>query len=117
MTADPYTPDEAELIGCYAGAMEEQAGENYATAKADAERGIAKIKVDARAEGMFRFKGRAVTVDDSGYYYARWGIATPIETLASTRDEANEKSFAMLGDSDRRGFSWRIKWDSIEEEA
>lgn len=47
MTSNPYTPDEAELIGCYAGAMEEQAGENYATAKADAERGIAKIKSDA----------------------------------------------------------------------
>ena len=44
MTTEPYTPDEAELIGCYAGAMEEQAGENYATAQADAERGIAKIK-------------------------------------------------------------------------
>ena len=26
MTSNPYTPDEAELIGCYAGAMEEQAG-------------------------------------------------------------------------------------------
>lgn len=52
MTADPYTPDEAELIGCYAGAMEEQAGENYDQAKADAERGIAKIKADAWAEGQ-----------------------------------------------------------------
>lgn len=50
MTADPYTPDEAELIGCYAGAMEEQAGENYDQAKADAERGIAKIKADATSE-------------------------------------------------------------------
>lgn len=48
MTSNPYTPDEVELIGCYAGAMEEQAGENYATAKADAERGIAKIKADER---------------------------------------------------------------------
>lgn len=47
MNTEPYTPDEAELIGCYAGAMEEQDGENYATAKADAERGIAKIKADA----------------------------------------------------------------------
>ena len=37
--SEKYTPDEIELIGCYAGAMEEQAGENYATAKADAERG------------------------------------------------------------------------------
>ena len=45
--SEKYTPDEAELIGCYAGAMEEQAGEDYATAKADAERGIAKIKADA----------------------------------------------------------------------
>lgn len=52
MTSNPYTPDEAELIGCYAGAMEEQAGENYATAKADAERGIAKIKADAWDEGQ-----------------------------------------------------------------
>ena len=49
---EKYTPDEAELIGCYAGAMEEQAGENYATAKADAERGIAKIKADAWTEGL-----------------------------------------------------------------
>ena len=44
--SEKYTPDEAELIGCYAGAMEEQAGEDYATAKADAERGIAKIRAD-----------------------------------------------------------------------
>lgn len=115
--SEKYTPDEVELATCYAEVMAEHAGENYDKAKADAERGIAKIRADARAEGMFRFKGRAVTVDDSGYYYARWDIATPIETLASTRDEANEKSFAMLGDSDRRGFSWRIKWDSIEEES
>lgn len=48
--AEKYTPDEAELIGCYAGAMEEQAGENYDQAKADAERGIAKIKADALRE-------------------------------------------------------------------
>ena len=47
MTSNPYTPDEAELIGCYAGAMEEQAGEDYATAKEDAERGIAKIKANS----------------------------------------------------------------------
>lgn len=48
MTSNPYTPDEAELIGCYAASMEEHAGENYATAKSDAERGIAKIKADER---------------------------------------------------------------------
>ncbi len=46
-SAEPYAPGEAELIGCYAGAMEEQSGENYDAAKADAERGIAKIKADA----------------------------------------------------------------------
>ena len=48
--AEKYTPDEAELTGCYAGAMEELAGENYDQAKADAERGIAKIKADALRE-------------------------------------------------------------------
>ena len=48
--SEKYTPDEVELIGCYAGAMEEQAGEDYATAKADAARGIAKIQADALRE-------------------------------------------------------------------
>lgn len=52
MPSEPYTPDETELIGCYAGAMEEQAGEDYATAKADAERGIEAIKAKARAEAF-----------------------------------------------------------------
>lgn len=51
MSTEPYIPDEAEVIDCYAGLMEEQAGENYDQAKADAERGIAKIKADAWAEG------------------------------------------------------------------
>ena len=64
---------------------------------------------------VFRFRGSAAEVDDSGYYHARWDTATAIEVLASTRDEAKEKAFAMLGDSNRRGFSWRIKWGSIEE--
>lgn len=56
MSTEPYTPDEAELIGCYAGAMEEQAGENYDQAKADAERGIAKIKADALREAALNFE-------------------------------------------------------------
>ncbi len=51
MTSNPYTPDEAELRDCYAGLSEEYAGEDYATAKADAERGIAKIKAEAWDEG------------------------------------------------------------------
>ena len=50
--SEKYTPDEAELIGCYAGLMEEQAGENYDQAKADAERGIEAIKAKARAEAF-----------------------------------------------------------------
>ena len=53
--SEKYTPDEAELIGCYAGAMEEQAGENYDQAKAEAERGIAKIKADALREAADMF--------------------------------------------------------------
>lgn len=50
MTSNPYTPDEVELRDCYAGLSEEYAGEDYATAKADAERGIAKLKADALRE-------------------------------------------------------------------
>ena len=50
MTCDPYTPDETELRDCYAASLHEHAGEDYTTAKADAERGIAKIKADALRE-------------------------------------------------------------------
>lgn len=47
MSAEPYTPDEAEMIDCYAGVMDEYDGQNYDQAKADAKRGIAKIKSEA----------------------------------------------------------------------
>lgn len=47
MTSKPYTPDETELVDCYAASLHEHAGEDYATAKADAERGIAKIRAEA----------------------------------------------------------------------
>lgn len=50
MTTDPYTPDETELRDCYAASLHEHAGEDYTTAKADAERGIAKIKADTLRE-------------------------------------------------------------------
>ena len=50
MTSNPHTPDEAELIGCYAHVLEDRAGEDYDKAKADAERGIEAIKTKARAE-------------------------------------------------------------------
>ena len=56
--AEKHTPDEAELTGCYAGAMEEQAGEDYDQAKADAERGIAKIRADALREAALMFSSR-----------------------------------------------------------
>lgn len=49
---EKYTPDEAELIDCYAASLHEHAGEDYATAKADAERGIQAIKAKARAEAF-----------------------------------------------------------------
>lgn len=52
MTSNPYTPDETELRGCYAASLHEHAGEDYTTAKADAERGIAKIKADALRDAL-----------------------------------------------------------------
>ena len=102
MTSNPYTPDEAELIGCYAGAMEEQAGENYATAKADAERGIAKIKADAlrvAAIGVTTQVNNAEAAEadkarDPGPYYhgARYGMRKTAQWLHRRADriEAGE---------------------------
>lgn len=102
MTTEPYTPDEAELIGCYAGAMEEQAGENYATAKADAERGIAKIKADAlrvAAIGVTTQVNNAEAAEadkarDPGPYYhgARYGMRKTAQWLHRRADRIEEEA-------------------------
>ena len=68
------------------------------------------------SEGLFRFVGRAVVRDESGYHHARWDKAKPVEVLASTRAEATEKAVEMLGDPQRRGWSWALRWDSMREE-
>lgn len=104
MTAEPYTPDEAELIGCYAGAMEEHAGEDYATAKADAERGIAKIKADAlrvAAIGVTTQVNNAEAAEadkarDPGPYYhgARYGMRKTAQWLHRRADRINLKEEA-----------------------
>ena len=96
MSTEPYTPDEAELIGCYAGAMEEHAGEDYATAKADAERGIAKIKADAlrvAAIGVTTQVNNAEAAEadkarDPGPYYhgARYGMRKTAQWLHRRAD-------------------------------
>lgn len=65
---------------------------------------------------VFRFVGRAVISDDTGYYFARWDRAQKISVLASNRLEANRKAFAMLGESNRRGWSWELRWDRVDEE-
>lgn len=78
-------------------------------------------------EPRYRFKGRAVGQDPTGYFYPRWDLAQPISVLASTRQEATNKAFALLGTHPRFGVSgfgdrrdtpgWGLKWDRIEEEA
>lgn len=85
MRTEPYTPDEEELANCYAHVLEDRAGEEYATAKADAERGIAKVKADARiaawkevAEFM-----RTQTSDDATVLRATHLAATTIYYRAS----------------------------------
>lgn len=52
MNSEPYTPDEIELRDSYAGVMDEYVGQDYDQAKADAERGIAKIKADAWTDAV-----------------------------------------------------------------
>lgn len=80
--SEKYTPDEAELIGCYAGAMEEQAGENYATAKADAERGIAKLKADALREAAEAFDARLSDGTGNGRAYNSYRVAELLKARA-----------------------------------
>lgn len=63
----------------------------------------------------YRFKGRAALADDTGYYYTRWDRATDVEVVAETKQEANKKAFALLGPSNRNGWSWNIKWETINE--
>lgn len=102
MTSEPYTPDETELIGCYAGAMEEQAGENYDQAKADAERGIAKIKADALREAAIGVTtqvnnaeaAEAETARDPGPYYhgARFGMRKTAQWLHRRADRIEEEA-------------------------
>lgn len=65
--SEKYTPDETELRDCYAASMEEQAGEDYAAAKADAERGIAKIRAEAWDEGVKAVRDWWETPDDEKY--------------------------------------------------
>lgn len=106
MTADPYTPDEAELIGCYAGSMEEQAGENYDQAKADAERGIAKIKADALREAAAELEDREHCYND-----AMSAAFVPGETGRGNVIQSYE---AILEEP----YGWlRERADRIEEEA
>ncbi|WP_432789262.1 hypothetical protein QYM46_13060 [Brevibacterium sp. K11IcPPYGO002] len=97
---EKYTPDEAEVIDCYAGLMEEQAGENYDEAKADAERGIAKIKADALREAADDLNARAngPSLIESADKWAGWygGVRAAMQSEES---------------------ALRLRADRIEEEA
>lgn len=53
------------------------------------------------------FKMKYAEKDSSGYYYVRWDRGVIAEVVATTRDEAFEKLWALLGDCPR-GFGW--KW-------
>lgn len=75
---------------------------------------VAALK--SMSDPLFRFTGRAVGYDTSGYAHTRWDRAQAVSVLASTKAEAGKKVFAMLGKHWRHGFSWTVKWDSISEE-
>lgn len=64
---------------------------------------------------LFRFKGRYVSYDPTGYFYTRWDRANPVSVLARSKDEAEKKLWAMLGAAPR-GQAWTAIWDSIDEE-
>ena len=64
---------------------------------------------------IFRFHGRAVQADNSGYYFVRWDRAQDISVLASTRQQASNKAVDMLGPANDRHQHWRIIWERIDE--
>ena len=67
-----YTPDETELRDSYAASLHEHAGEDYTTAKADAERGIAKIKADALREAAEAWRKHLLATDASYVCAESW---------------------------------------------
>lgn len=63
---------------------------------------------------LFRFTGEYVDKDPTGYAMTRWDLATPVSVLASTKAEAAQKVWAMLGEPPR-GRSWALRWSRISE--
>lgn len=102
MTTDPYTPDETELRDSYAGVMDEYVGQDYDQAKADAERGIAKIKADALREAAIGVTtqvnnaeaAEAKKARDPGPYYhgARYGMRKTAQWLHRRADRIEEEA-------------------------
>ena len=70
--------------------------------------------VDSQVKAFYKFKGLVAEKHTSGQYLTDWGSAWKIGVIASTREEANVKAFAALGDA-TRGYQWVIKWQSIKE--
>lgn len=101
MTTELYTPDEAELRDCYALHMA-LSGEDYATAKADAERGIAKIKADALREAAIGVTTQVnnveaaevdISIDPAPYYHgARYGMRKTAQWLHYRADRIEEEA-------------------------
>jgi len=63
---------------------------------------------------LFRFTGRFVTSDPSGYVVTDWGGARSVTALAENWEEAIEKIRAALGPPPREK-KWSITFDSIDE--
>ena len=64
----------------------------------------------------FRFVGKAVLRRDDPYYITRWDKAEPISVVASSRQEATNKTFAVLGDPPLHSHHhWVLRWDSFDE--
>ena len=62
----------------------------------------------------FKFDGKIVTADTTGYYHPRWDQATPITVYADTRDAATKKAIAVMPPT-RRGWKWTVEWEHITE--
>lgn len=63
---------------------------------------------------QYRFHMKFVARRKDNYYHTRWDLATPLSVVASTREKAFEKVFAMLGDAGYHN-KWIADIESIEE--
>lgn len=64
---------------------------------------------------LYEFKMKYTEMDKSGYYHTRWDRGVVAEVVASTKEEAFEKLWVLLGKCNRSGFCWTAQLLSVRD--